>query len=374
MRLTQLLEQMQLDISYYQIRMDEISDEACVLPSDTNPSPANIYVLKQDEIQTFLSCENGNHLCAFCSGNLPESIVIPEESNIVCFPLQTNFISASAQRALHTLRQKEHSSTGYGSLIVRLIEGKLQVGENVAELVRGLGLQLSKRFCLIMVSFFGNSENTPWESAVLKLRHILQQNSVFAYKGDIVVLLSLKENETVPTLPDKVLNDYLNSNSAYAAVSNSAVRLIAVKALYQQAKAAMRFGIALHQVDGKRVFLYEHYVNYHIAEFCANAYKSELKVNDLVYLCHPALGNVLRHDRKHDTNFAHVLRRFLENDCNMSQTARELFIHRNTMLNKLEKLQELLGVSLKDHSIREQLQFSFYVVDYIEKYLHEKVF
>ena len=93
-----------------------------------------------------------------------------------------------------------------------------------------------------------------------------------------------------------------------------------------------------------------------------------------MYLCHPALGRVMRFDRDHGTNYMEILRKYLQNNCNLSQTARELFMHRNTMLNKLETVRELLGVSLDDSSVREQLQFSFHVLDYAENILQGRTF
>ena len=152
------------------------------------------------------------------------------------------------------------------------------------------------------------------------------------------------------------------------------MRPAAIRALYRQARSVMRFGIALSKEESTRIFFYEKYAFYHIVELCANVYNSDHQIQNLVYLCHPALGRVLRYDRSHGTNYTEILRKYLENNCNLSQTAREMFMHRNTMLNKLEVIREVLGVPLTDPEVREQLQFSFHVVDYAEKIQQGRTF
>ncbi len=39
---------------------------------------------------------------------------------------------------------------------------------------------------------------------------------------------------------------------------------------------------------------------------------------------------------------------YLETHCQISETAKRLYVHRNTIIYRLEKIEELLGKSLKD--------------------------
>ncbi|WP_445494727.1 PucR family transcriptional regulator [Pseudomonas sp. 8(2025)] len=50
--------------------------------------------------------------------------------------------------------------------------------------------------------------------------------------------------------------------------------------------------------------------------------------------------------------FQHSLHAFLANGCNVTQTAEELGMHRNTLLRRLERAQDLLPVPLADHRIQ----------------------
>ena len=38
---------------------------------------------------------------------------------------------------------------------------------------------------------------------------------------------------------------------------------------------------------------------------------------------------------------------FMENDLNLSETSRQLFVHRNTLVYRLEKLQKTIGLDIR---------------------------
>ena len=53
----------------------------------------------------------------------------------------------------------------------------------------------------------------------------------------------------------------------------------------------------------------------------------------------------------HETLF--TIQRFFDNNLNVSETARKLFVHRNTLVYRLEKIKKLTGLDLRefDHAI-----------------------
>ena len=55
------------------------------------------------------------------------------------------------------------------------------------------------------------------------------------------------------------------------------------------------------------------------------------------------------------------------------EAAKALFIHRNTMLNKIHKIEEIIDSSLDDPKLRERLLFSCRVIEYMSRYCHEDI-
>ncbi|MCG2623753.1 PucR family transcriptional regulator [Arthrobacter sp. I2-34] len=61
---------------------------------------------------------------------------------------------------------------------------------------------------------------------------------------------------------------------------------------------------------------------------------------------HKLLAPVLAYDDKHSAHLLQTLTAYLENDCQPSRACRKLFIHRNTLAQRLRKLESLLALSL----------------------------
>lgn len=81
-------------------------------------------------------------------------------------------------------------------------------------------------------------------------------------------------------------------------------------------------------------------------------------------LLHPALSAIREYDRRHKTEYCRTLFCFLRNERRQQQTAEELFIHRNTLTLRLEKIHELWPLDMEDGEERFYLLFSFYQEQY----------
>jgi carbohydrate diacid regulator len=64
----------------------------------------------------------------------------------------------------------------------------------------------------------------------------------------------------------------------------------------------------------------------------------------------------------------HTIETFFDNSLNLSETARKLYIHRNTLVYRLEKIRKLTGLDLREfeHAI------TFKVALMVKKYLDSK--
>lgn len=79
------------------------------------------------------------------------------------------------------------------------------------------------------------------------------------------------------------------------------------------------------------------------------------------------LDPIHEYDNAHDAHLYETLCMWLTCRCNQVQTAKALFLHRNTLLGRLEKLEKLLGVSLDDSDTIFQIQAAIK----IERFLSE---
>lgn len=73
---------------------------------------------------------------------------------------------------------------------------------------------------------------------------------------------------------------------------------------------------------------------------------------------------LLNYDRTNNTGYVETLRVYLANSCNVTQTAKRLFIHRHTLLKRLNKIREIGDVNLDDHYARLYLSINLLFHDY----------
>jgi purine catabolism regulator len=68
------------------------------------------------------------------------------------------------------------------------------------------------------------------------------------------------------------------------------------------------------------------------------------------------LGRLVDYDREHNTDLVATLRAFFEQNANASETARKLFVHRNTLNYRLRRIAEIIGLDLDSADTRLALQ------------------
>ena len=61
-----------------------------------------------------------------------------------------------------------------------------------------------------------------------------------------------------------------------------------------------------------------------------------------------------------------TINKFFENNLNVSETSRQLFIHRNTLVYRLDKLQKTVGLDLRVFEDAITFKIALMVVKYID--------
>ena len=62
--------------------------------------------------------------------------------------------------------------------------------------------------------------------------------------------------------------------------------------------------------------------------------------------------------------YVHTLRSYLADNCNISRTAERLYIHRHTLMKRLDKIQELCGIDFNDYYARIYMSLALLFHDY----------
>lgn len=133
-----------------------------------------------------------------------------------------------------------------------------------------------------------------------------------------------------------------------------------------------RLGLHLRR-PGQRLLTLEEYQMFILID---NSVKEFIRRNghsDICYLAHPAVIHIARYDDSHKTNLMDVLYHNLIDSGNIQRTADALYMHRNTVLNKLKKIQELIHLDLSDGLLCQRLLLSCQLVEYQKKALKQSL-
>lgn len=91
----------------------------------------------------------------------------------------------------------------------------------------------------------------------------------------------------------------------------------------------------------------------------------QMKPSEMEHFYHSKLDILIEHDKKNKTDFLSTLKTYLESFNNISQTARILVIHRNTLLYRITKIEDILGLSLADPKVCIELLLAIVLKNYL---------
>ncbi len=190
------------------------------------------------------------------------------------------------------------------------------------------------------------------------------------YRKDVIIILGYNNRtfqKRVPPNQDE-LDAFLVKHHACLGISNTTRKPDGLLTQFNLTKRSLVIARALNETDKKkRIFYYEDYSTYCMIDMCVQRFMEASGNTDLVYLTHPAVVMLERYDATHKSDLRKVLYQYLINDRNVTKTADSLFMHRNTVINKVRTIKSLLDVDLDDHNLRERLVLSCQIVEYYQK-------
>ena len=84
---------------------------------------------------------------------------------------------------------------------------------------------------------------------------------------------------------------------------------------------------------------------------------------DLNMFCDKAVFRLREYDAANESDYLHTLEVFLKQERRLMDAARALFIHRNTLIYRIERIQKLTGLNLDDPDVRMRILLSCRIPD-----------
>lgn len=179
--------------------------------------------------------------------------------------------------------------------------------------------------------------------------------TVFLYGNQIKLVIHVYDQTTQDAIVLGELEGFLRDQGLVAGVSQTAYHLRNLSGRHQQAMKALEMGRLLEGAGP--LFHYDTYSVYHCLELCA-------RQGSLLSLCHSAVLKLESYDRKNGTELLGTLHAYLSCHSNLSEAAGSLFIHRNTLSKRLDKINDLIHVDFGDAETVFHLMFSYRILEY----------
>lgn len=87
---------------------------------------------------------------------------------------------------------------------------------------------------------------------------------------------------------------------------------------------------------------------------------------ELLDYCNKRLAPLLEADRIFKTEYVHTLKSYIKYNNDLLHTSQQIYIHRNTMINRMKKITALLGENVNEPKVRNDFQNIFQILDYYD--------
>ena len=224
------------------------------------------------------------------------------------------------------------------NLLIKLLDGTLDHSVNVAQWLNYHHWKHHEYYYVATI----HPDTTETEPAplerVLEALSLRPYCRTVIYDNTIVHIMTRKERIASIESDEEELLKQIELWNMIVGISREFTNPFHLREAYLEAMTALRLG---QQYEKGRCFTYDRYSIYHILE-------SLPKGLDPVRFCNSKILTLQNADQSEEKELLTTLHTYLRNAQNLTKTAEDLFIHRNTVRYRLNKCMDILQSELED--------------------------
>lgn len=352
-----------------------------LIDTDEAFAPGYVYVGTGKDIQTVIDRHPmpSEPILVMCAGECSAMTCgkVPEEMFLICTDLKLSTLYNRIRDCIHKYKLEGNSQEvirvdkTFKKIIEDIIECRLTDEKDLRSRLMETNMDPSSYFRLLVLSLNEESEvnAVAWNDIIDRMHESFPTCYTSIYGNNIIIIDRNAHRGPRYYVNEQSLLPVLEKNDCYMGIGNISNHLISLPAMYNQTIAGIRYGRMLD--PDKRFFYYEDYAMYQIVELAIEASRHIMNSRNPIHLCNNEAVLIMQHDNYQGDNLMDVLTAYLQNDCNATKTSEILYIHRNTLNNKIRKIEEVMGKTLNDPKLRERLRFSCAVHNYQTRILNE---
>ena len=188
------------------------------------------------------------------------------------------------------------------------------------------------------------------EDVAARLVEQLPDTRFTFHEDGIAALVPLGDAPDLPPEMFRSLEELAKREYLRIGISNTFFQAENFLKRYRQARRALELVERLH--SDSAVVRYADYSFYDLLDSAGDPQMLGL-------FCHPALSILSRYDHDNGTDLYHTLKAYLACNCSVKDTAEKLFIHRNSLNYRLERIRAMTQMDLDDSNVRFLLTMSY---------------
>ena len=301
-------------------------------------------------VKTFVVAQRIQYTCAFYfMGSSPSQGMMD---------LVQIFSNSLEKYILRMVNSSHRKVNRIDQCVVDLIENWRKGPEYMEDRAAVLGLEEGRCYCLCTVRFQEYTE----EQALymrMRMRSICSKVVATIYKEGLVLIFSsgeqtFLEKEARAERFQKIMA-LLPICGGKAAFSSTFSSCADVHTAYWQACVAMQYGEKYR--PNEDLHFYRDHSIYHMIECYSNYLHFPLEKMYFQRL------SLLMDTKNYKSSNLYLLRTYLINERNISQTAKLLYMHRNSVIYRIARIRDLLDVDLNNPEVRLRLLISFKILE-----------
>ena len=205
--------------------------------------------------------------------------------------------------------------------------------------------QISADQSCVCITLYRNAENGDFPAKYIcsMLEKLLSGCIAMEFDPCITAIVCLQDEKGLTQEQMVKLEKFLLETGFQAGISYVFSKIRFVRTYYYQACSAYEIGV--EQDPGRAYYSFREFALPYMLYHCVGDFSA-------YSLCPRELLLLREKSKASGVDYWGTLETYLDNNMNIAQTARDLYLHRSSMLGRLEKIQEIIGRDLNDTKLQ----------------------
>lgn len=244
---------------------------------------------------------------------------------------------------------RNNKGYNYESYLRDLLEGKIATNKKYLDRMNYFNADFSGNFHCLVVEGARSGNLVDIKHIRNQFENKISNTKTLIYGDQLIVIFCVGQNQKMAREELVKAAQLCEEHGIYAGMSNLFPNITELHDYYKQALRSIEIGIQYKNEAG--LFCYQDYFMQHMMNLF-------LQKESAKTYCHPAIRKLLEYDKENQTQLADSLIEWIKCERNASAAADSMQIHRNTMIYRLKKIDELVTVDYDDIRERQYLALS----------------